>query len=73
MACPKCRCKTTYTYCDDDILGLPGDQERCANCGAIFFVDDAAEDDEDEDDQFRDTTEMMAPNAKLSGPRSGSD
>lgn len=45
MACPKCGCKTTYTYTEDDILGLPGDQERCPNCGAIFFVDDSAEDD----------------------------
>jgi hypothetical protein len=50
MACPKCGCKTTYAYCEDDILGLPGDQERCANCGSIFFVD--AEDDDDDDDDM---------------------
>lgn len=63
MACPKCRCKVTYTYCEDDILGLPGDQERCSYCGHIFYVDDSAEDDNEDEDQFRGVTEMMAPNA----------
>jgi len=49
MACPKCGCKTTYTYCEDDIIGLPGDQERCPACGAIFYVDDSAEDDKNDE------------------------
>lgn len=52
MACPKCGCKVTYTYCEDDILGLPGDQERCSYCGHIFYVDDSSEDESEDDDEF---------------------
>ena len=50
MACPKCGCKETYEYVEDDVLGLPDDQERCAACGHIFFFEDGA--DEDEDDEM---------------------
>lgn len=48
MACPKCGCKETYEYVEDDVLGLPDDHERCAACGHIFYFEDHAdEDDED--------------------------
>lgn len=48
MACPKCGCKTTYTYDDDED---PQDDrlERCAACGEVFDVEDHAEEDDDED------------------------
>ena len=58
MACPKCGCKETYEYVEDDVLGLPDDQERCAACGHIFFFEDGADED-DEDD--------MTPNAGVTG------
>ena len=57
MACPKCGCKETYTYTEDDILGLPDDQERCAACGHIFYFDDHADEEDDE----------VTPNAELTG------
>jgi predicted nucleic-acid-binding Zn-ribbon protein len=49
MACPKCGCKETYQYVEDDILGLPDDQERCAACGAIFYFEDHTDEDDDEE------------------------
>ena len=49
MACPKCGCKETYEYVEDDILGLPDDQERCSACGHIFYFEDHAEEDDYED------------------------
>lgn len=45
MACPKCGCKVTYTYDDDDVMPTPG-YERCAACGEIFDELDAADDDD---------------------------
>lgn len=48
MACPKCGCKETNTYVEDDFIGLPDDQERCAACGHIFYIEDAAYEDDDE-------------------------
>lgn len=48
MACPKCGCKETYSYVEDDILGIPDDQERCAACGNIFFFEDHADEDDDD-------------------------
>ena len=46
MACPKCGCKTTYQYDDEDD---PQDDrlERCAACGEVFDVEDHAEEDDD--------------------------
>lgn len=49
MACPKCGCKETYAYVEDDFLGLPDDQERCAACGHIFFFEDGTDEDEEFD------------------------
>lgn len=51
MACPKCGCKETYHY-DDTWDGEPtanDDMERCANCGHIFYIDDALDEDDDYD------------------------
>ena len=53
MACPKCGCKETYTYVEDDVIGLPDDQERCAACGHIFYIEDHAEDFDDFDEEPR--------------------
>lgn len=47
MACPRCNCKETYTYVEDDIIGLHDDQERCAACGHIFFFEDHADEEDD--------------------------
>lgn len=45
MACPKCECKVAYPYYEDD-LDSDTDMERCANCGHIFYIDEALEDDD---------------------------
>jgi len=48
MACPKCECKTTYHY-DPKGLGdfiIDSGQERCANCGHIFDIENDIDDDE---------------------------
>lgn len=45
MACPKCECKTTYAYYEDDI-DSDTDMERCAYCWHIFYLDDALYEDE---------------------------
>lgn len=49
MACPKCGCKVHYQY-DSGWDGEQSDErlERCAACGDVFYIEDAA-DDEDED------------------------
>jgi hypothetical protein len=46
MACPKCGCKVCYQFDDEDD---PQDDrlQRCAACGAVFDIDDNAEEDED--------------------------
>lgn len=46
MSCPKCGCKVTYGYYEDD-MDSDTDMERCAACWHIFYIDDAM-DDEDE-------------------------
>lgn len=49
MACPKCGCKTVYNYdAEDDVVD--DRLQRCAACGAIFDLDDHA--DEDDGDDF---------------------
>lgn len=49
MACPKCGCKTTYQYDDGDDCGMADDRlERCAACGAVFDVEDHAEEEDDD-------------------------
>ena len=51
MACPKCQCKVTYQYDDDDDVYLGNDDlERCAACGHIFDIHDALDDDDDGDE-----------------------
>ena len=46
MACPQCGCKVAYQFDDED---EPEDDraQRCAACGAIFDLDDHADEDED--------------------------
>lgn len=46
MACPRCLCKETYTYNDED---APDDDswERCAACGLVFDIEDHAEESDD--------------------------
>lgn len=48
MSCPACGCKVHYQY-DADEFG-PGDEglERCAACGEVFHIEDAADDEDDE-------------------------
>jgi len=52
MACPRCKCKTTYPYGRDDGSDYEVDdmeRERCAACGHVFYLDDhLPEDDDDE-------------------------
>lgn len=52
MACPKCHCKTTYTYCRDDDIGCVVEdleRERCAACGHVFYTEEhEPENDDDE-------------------------
>jgi hypothetical protein len=50
MACPSCGCKVHYQFNSEE--GFAGDDERlerCAACGAVFDIEDAAP-DEDEDE-----------------------
>ncbi len=46
MACPKCGCKVHYEF-DDEDYGYDERMQRCAACGEVFDLDDAAEDDDD--------------------------
>lgn len=48
MACPKCGCKVTYTYDDEDFGPSDDRLERCAACGEIFDIEDSADEDDDE-------------------------
>ena len=48
MACPKCGCKECYQF-DDVDHGDDPYWERCAACGHVFYFDDHA--DEDDDDE----------------------
>jgi len=48
MACPKCNCKVTYCYNDDDMSLDEYDMERCSACGTVFYLMDAAEDEPDD-------------------------
>lgn len=45
MACPKCGCKVTYPYDDQD---EPDDDrlQHCAACGEVFDLDDHADEDD---------------------------
>ncbi|HET8762051.1 MAG TPA: hypothetical protein VFM12_01450 [Gemmatimonadales bacterium] len=47
MACPACGCKVHYQFNSEE--GFTGDDERlerCAACGAVFDIEDAADDDD---------------------------
>ena len=48
MACPKCGCKVHYQY-DSGLDGEQRDEnlERCAACGEIFDIEDAAAEDDE--------------------------
>lgn len=59
MACPRCGCKETYEYGDED---APDDSwERCAACGVAFNVEDHTDED---DDEMPDGVITGAPNGK---------
>lgn len=48
MACPACACKVHYQYDDGDDCGPHTEGlERCAACGHVFDVEDAADDEDD--------------------------
>lgn len=49
MACPKCGCKETYQYDHMEDCMIVADErfERCAACGEVFDIEDAADDDDD--------------------------
>ena len=48
MTCPKCGCKACYPLYDpEDYIGETEDMERCANCGFIFWIEEAEDDDDD--------------------------
>jgi predicted RNase H-like HicB family nuclease len=52
MACPSCGCKVHYQFnSEDDFAGDDERLERCAACGAVFDIEDSA--DEDENEPFR--------------------
>lgn len=46
MACPGCKCRETYPYYEED-WDSDTDMERCAHCGHIFFIELAADDDDE--------------------------
>lgn len=47
MSCPHCHCKETYVNNDDDgCTGIESDLRWCANCGAIFPLEDEANEDD---------------------------
>lgn len=50
MACPKCGCKCTYQWngAGDDLEQTDDRLERCAACGAVFDIEDSADEDDDE-------------------------
>lgn len=53
MACPKCGCKEHYQYNGDWAGAYDGDPcderlERCAACGEVFDIEDAADEGDDE-------------------------
>lgn len=54
MACPRCGCKVHYQYDPGDDLEQTDERlERCAACGAVFDIEDAAEDEDEEHDDVR--------------------
>lgn len=51
MACPKCGCKVTYQYDDDwEFCSVEPEDERCANCGHIFWIEDSLPEEDEYDD-----------------------
>jgi hypothetical protein len=47
MACPMCNCKVTYPFqSDPDLPKIDEGMERCSWCGYIFYVDDAADEND---------------------------
>jgi len=48
MACPACACKVHYQYDDGDDCGPHTEGlERCAACGHVFDIEDAADGEDD--------------------------
>jgi hypothetical protein len=48
MACPSCGCKVHYQFnSEDNFAGDDERLERCAACGAVFDIEDAADDEDD--------------------------
>ena len=46
MACPRCGCKETNQYDDED--ASDDNWERCAACGVVFPIEDHADEDDDD-------------------------
>lgn len=44
MACPRCGCKVYYQYLTDE----DPEVQRCAACGNVFHLEDAAPEDDDD-------------------------
>ena len=48
MSCPKCGSNDTYYYnIDDDVDDRNHDMEQCAECGTVFDIFCAGEDDDE--------------------------
>lgn len=48
MACPSCGCRVHYQFnSEEDFAGDDERLERCAGCGAVFDIEDAADDEDD--------------------------
>ena len=45
MACPRCGCKETYQYDEED--APDDDWQRCAACGVVFSLCDEEPEDEE--------------------------
>jgi hypothetical protein len=68
MACPACGCKVHYQFnSEDDFAGDDERLERCAACGAVFDLEDAAD---DEDDYYSEEAADIAESKKRSAAAS---
>lgn len=48
MACPKCGCKVTYPFCSPLEFYEDDEMEKCSNCGNVFWIEEALDEDDDE-------------------------
>ena len=50
MACPNCKCETTYYFTIYDIED-DYEMEKCANCNTVFYIYESSEDNDVEPDE----------------------